>query len=360
MQDPSLETKIGQMLLLGFRGLTVGDESPIVRDIRERHIGGVVLFDYDVARQSPVRNIQSPEQVAALTAALQDAAEIPLLVAIDQEGGYVSRLKEAHGFPPTVSAQELGALDDVEKTHQQGATTARTLAELGVNFNLAPVVDLNLNPDNPAVGRVERSFGTDPQLVIRHAQAWIDAHHAHGVLTCLKHFPGHGSSRDDTHDGFVDVTEQWAEVELEPYVHLIRHGRCDAVMTAHIFNAKLDPERPATLSHNVIIDLLREQMGYDGTVVTDDLGMRAISTQYGFETALQYAIEAGVDILTFGNNTPTEAEHVTDAAARAVDHIARLVAEGQISEERIDRSYQRIQALKQQWRTLDETEKPEA
>lgn len=352
MQEPPLETKIGQMLLLGFRGLSVDADSPIVRHIREQQIGGVVLFDYDMAQQSPVRNIQSPEQVSALTAALQDAAEIPLLVAIDQEGGYVSRLKEENGFPPTISAQQLGTQDNTEETYRQAAATARTLASIGVNFNLAPVVDLNRNPSNPVVGGVERSFGADPQLVIRHAQAWIDAHHEQGILTCLKHFPGHGSSQEDTHDGFVDVTNQWSESELEPYVYLIKHGRCDAVMTAHIFNAVLDPERPATLSHNIIIDLLREQMGYDRVVLTDDLGMRAISAQYGFETAIEYAIQAGVDILTFGNNPRTEEEHIADIGNRAIEHILQLVAANQITEERIDRSYRRIQALKERWRTL--------
>ena len=347
MSEPSLDEKIGQMIMLGFRGLTVDADSDIAQDIHERHIGSVVLFNYDVARGEYGRNIQSPEQVQALTAALQENAQIPLLVAVDQEGGYVNRLRMEDGFPPTVSAQHLGELDDVEVTRQHAETVASTLASLGINFNLAPCVDLNLNPENPVIGAVERSFSADPGKVVRHAAVWIDAHRAHGVRTCIKHFPGHGSSLGDTHDGFTDVTNTWTEIELEPFVTLLERRRCDAIMTSHIFNANLDPQLPATLSHRIIVGLLREQMGYSGVVVSDDLGMRAISSSYSFETGVELAVKAGVDILAMGRNTKREIENVPDTATRALNHIRHLVETGEIGEERIDRSYRRIQRLKQ-------------
>lgn len=347
MSEPSLDEKIGQMLMLGFRGLSAEADSAIVQDIRERHIGSVVLFNYDVAGGSFRRNIESPEQLQRLTASLQQHAQIPLLIAVDQEGGYVSRLRAEDGFPPTVSAQHLGEADDVEITRQHAETVAHTLAHAGINFNLAPCVDLNLNPENPVIGGVERSFGADPATVVRHAQSWIDAHRAHGVRTCIKHFPGHGSSMGDTHDGFTDVTNTWTETELEPFVTLLERRRCDAIMTSHIFNANLDPQLPATLSHRIIVGLLREQMGYNGVVVSDDLGMRAITDGYGFEESVALAVKAGVDILAIGRNTKFESEHVADAATRAVTHLRQLVETGEISEERINRSYQRIQQLKQ-------------
>jgi beta-N-acetylhexosaminidase len=338
-----LEVKIGQMIMVGFRGLTAPEASLIIRNIREQHIGGVVLFDYDVALNSPVRNIQSPAQVKNLIAELQGAASTPLLVAVDQEGGIVNRFKENHGFPPSVSAQYLGARDDLDMTRQYAGRMAQTLAEVGVNLNLAPVVDLNKNPQNPVIGRVERSFSAEPAAVADHATAFIEAHHQHHVGCTLKHFPGHGSSRDDTHLGFVDVTHTWGEDELEPYAHLMQRGLADAVMTAHIFNADLDPDLPATLSQKIITGILREQLGYDGVVISDDLQMKAISDFYTFEKAVQLAVQAGVDIIAMANNTA----YTVNVAAHVAATIRQMVENGTIGEARIDQSYQRIMRLKE-------------
>lgn len=336
-----LEAKIGQMLMVGFRGLAVDRNHFILRDIAERHLGGVVLFDYDVLTQQPVRNVQSPAQLKALVASLRSAAPYPLLVAIDQEGGLVSRLKERYGFPPTLSAEHLGRLNDLQATHDHAAQMARTLAGLGINLNLAPVVDLRINPDNPIIARYERAFSADPEVVTAHALEFIRAHHEQGVLTTLKHFPGHGSSKGDTHLGLVDVTDTWSRVELEPYRRLIQAGEADAIMTAHVFNATLDPQYPATLSPATITGILRKQLGYDGVVISDDLQMGAIARQYGFEAALRQAIEAGVDILAFANNLSYDEQ----VASRAVATIRGLVEAGAISEARIDESYRRIRRL---------------
>jgi beta-N-acetylhexosaminidase len=344
-QTPTpLDYKIAQMLLLGFRGLTVDENHPIVQDIRRFNIGGVILFDYDVPNNSPVRNIQSPEQVKALIAALQAAASTPLLIAIDQEGGQIQRLKTQFGFPSTVSHQYLGTLDDLAVTREQAGIIAQTLRQVGINMNLAPVVDVNVNPNNPVIGRLERSFSSDPAVVAKHALAYIQAHHDHRVLCTLKHFPGHGSSTRDSHKGMVDVSETWSEIELEPYRRIIDAGKADAIMTAHVFNANLDPEHPATLSRPTVWGVLRQELDYKDVVISDDLEMRAITSQYDFETAVEAAVRAGVDVLLFANNTKNAQEE--GLAARVIGLIRKLVREGKITEERIEWAYRRIQRLK--------------
>ena len=343
-QDVSLEVKIGQMLMVGFRGLGVSDDHPIVQDIRDRHLGGVVLFDYDVPTKSPLRNVESPAQVTALVKSLQSASAIPLLIAIDYEGGIITRLKEKHGFPPTVSHQYLGEVNNLRFTHQEATRMAETLAELGINLNLAPVIDVNTNPDNPIIGKYERSFSADPEMVAEQALEFIKAHHEQGVLCTLKHFPGHGSSTGDSHLGVVDVTDTWARIELEPYADIIEAGQADAIMTAHVFNANLDSDYPATLSTPTITGILREELGYDGLVISDDMQMGAIADHYGFETAIQKSIEAGVDVIAIANNSVYE----EDIAARTIALIKRLVQDGIIDEARINESYQRIRRLKNQ------------
>lgn len=331
--DVPLEVKIGQMIMLGFRGQSLADQSMILRAVRDIHVGSVVLFGY---------NVQSPGQLAALTAGLQAAAGRPLLIAIDHEGGLVNRFAGDFGFASNLSAQELGARNDLATTRAQAENAAQRLAAFGINLNLAPVVDLNLNPASPAIGRVQRSFSADPAIVTEQARVVIESHHKYNVLCTLKHFPGHGSARTDSHAGFVDVSESWQESELAPYQSLIGAGLCDAVMTAHIFNANLDPTYPATLSQPIITGILRQRLGYDGVVMTDDLQMRAISKQYDFPTAVQLAVEAGVDILTIANNLA----HGEDVAERTVGMIHSFVEQGKVSAERIDASYQRITRLK--------------
>jgi beta-N-acetylhexosaminidase len=325
--------------------------NPVVTDVRDRGVGSVVLFSRDMVLDSPVRNVASPGQLQALDAALQAlaasaSAAIPLMIAIDQEGGRVARLDEQRGFPPTHSAQVLGEIGDLAYTYAQAEQMARTLAAAGINHNLAPAVDLNSNPDSPAIGRLGRSFSADPAVVIDHARAFIVAHRAHKITTTIKHFPGHGSARADSHKGFVDVTDSWQELELEPYRALIAEGAVDAVMSAHVFNARLDPVYPATLSPAILTGLLREQLGFKGVIMTDDMGMKAIAAQYGFAEAVVQAVQAGVDMLTFGNNL----EYNPDVVAHAIAILTQAVADGAISEQRIDASYERILALKAKWK----------
>jgi len=341
-----LDMKIGQMLMVGFRGARPADIGPTLRDIDERGLGGVVLFDVDVPTGTRPRNVESPGQLAELTAALQEAsrrgpAGVPFIISVDQEGGMVARLGERDGFPPTESAAMLG-LGEPAATREAGRRIAETLLGAGINVNLAPVVDLNHNPANPIIGALGRSFGADPDVVIGHARAFIAGHHQLGIRCTLKHFPGHGSATADTHLGVVDVTDEWAEVELEPFAAIAAAGEADAVLTAHVFNAELDPDLPATLSSRIVSGILRDRLGYGGVVISDDLQMGAIREAFGYEEAVALAIEAGIDVLTIANQQVFEEGIV----GRTVEIIGDHIASGRIDEARIDESWSRIRALK--------------
>ena len=289
------------------------------------------------------RNIQSPEQVRSLVQSLHSSAKTPLLVSIDQEGGRVNRLKADYGFPETLSHEELGKRDDLSFTYEHAELIGKTLAGLGINLNLAPVVDLDANPDNPIIKGKKRSFHSDPEIVAKHAIEFARAHHKHGVITCSKHFPGHGSAMGDTHLGMVNVTKAWNERELIPFQRMIEAGVAEVIMTAHVFNTNLDPERPATLSRRVLQGLLRDKLGYKGLIISDDMEMKAISGHYVLENAIQFGIEAGLDILCFGNNMSYD----LNVGEKAIGIIRHLVESGKIPESRIDESYRRIIATKQ-------------
>ncbi|NJD37034.1 MAG: glycoside hydrolase family 3 protein [Geobacter sp.] len=338
-----LERKLAQMLLLGFPGETLEPGSPIDEAIRRYGVGGVVLFDNNIDLGVTGRNITGPAQLKQLTEGLRDASEIPLLIAVDQEGGVVARLKDRYGFPPSVSARYLGEQNRLELTRPSADNIAATLAEYGFNLNLAPVVDLAVNPDNPVIAMKERSFSADPALVAAHAAEYIKTHRRRQILTCLKHFPGHGSSRADSHLGLTDVTRYWNVDELLPYRHLIKQGLCDMVMTAHTFNTALDPDYPATLSKNTIDGILRKQLGFDGVVVSDDLYMGAIMQHYSYEAAVEKAINAGVDLLIVANDK----QYSPDIMPRTINLLVELVQQGRISRERIEQACGRIFRLKQ-------------
>jgi beta-N-acetylhexosaminidase len=338
---PTLRERIGQMLVVGFRGLTPDEAAPVRSLIADGTLGGVILFSVDQLTGGP-RNVESPDQLRSLVAALSGASTAaPLLVAIDQEGGQVARLGPSHGFPATRSAADLGRGDPSE-TAAAAAEIAATLTDVGVTLNLAPVVDLAVNPDNPSIAAVDRSFSADPEVVIAHASAFIEALHAGGVSSAIKHFPGLGSAGADTHLGVVDVTDVWTDVELEPFRALIGDGLPDAVLTAHIFNGRLDPDHPASLSAATVNGLLRGDLGFDRAVISDDLQMGAILDAYGFDEAVALAIEAGIDLLLIANQLVYEPE----VATRVVDLVEQLVLNGRISEERIGASYRRVLALK--------------
>ncbi len=333
-----LRTKIGSMLLLGFDGTAVDGGSAVVRAIREDFLGGVVIFDAHADER--VRNVASAAQLRQLTADLQAAAPAgPLIVAVDQEGGNVARLNSRRGFPGTYTAATLGSIADPRFTQAQGAAVGQTLAAAGINLNLAPVVDLNLNRHNAAIGGQGRTFSHLPDAVVRHAGAFVAGLRTSGVAATLKHFPGQGSAGGDTHLGAVDVTGSWSHEELRPFAELIRAGTADAVMTGHIVNRSLDTH-PASLSRPVVEGLLRGEMGYEGVVISDDLTMGAIRANYRLEDAVVLAVEAGVDVLTLGHSSaPADMERVVGALVGAV-------RSGRIPEARIDASYERVRALR--------------
>ena len=324
--------------MVGFRGFTIEPDGPITRALNAG-LGGVILFDQD--RVTRTRNIESPEQLTALTASLRAAASGALLIAIDQEGGRVSRLKPARGFPQTRSQAEIGATDDPDEAFEAGRDMAETLSAVGIDFDLAPVVDVNVNPSNPAIGALDRSFSDDPAVVAAMAEAEIHGLHEYSIRAAIKHFPGLGSANANTDLDDVDVTDTWTAEELLPFEILIAAGLPDAVMSGHMVNDGFDPGIPASLSVETIEGLLRGQLGWTGAVVTDDLGAEAIATRYTREEAVARAIEAGNDLLLFANQTV----YVPDLAEQLVETIVALVESGRISEGRIDESIERLDVL---------------
>lgn len=331
---PSLEEMAGQMMVVAFDGQDAASAPQVAPLIQAGMLGAVVLF-----ADGPY-NVASPEQVAVLTAGLQALSPgPPVLIFCDEEGGLVARLDDRHGFPATVSEQAMAAAGT---TSQEAGQMARTMRTAGVNADLAPVVDVNVNPDNPIIGALGRSFSSDPQVVADNAIKFIDAMHAQGVLTTLKHFPGHGSSTTDSHLGFVDVTDTWTDKELIPFQQVIAAGKADAVMTAHIFNANLDPTYPATLSHATITGILRDQLGWDGVVISDSMSMKAITDYYGFAQAIELSVNAGVDMISLAAatwNGQGAGEAIRGAIVDAVNG-------GRIPQSRVEEAYGRVMALR--------------
>ncbi|WP_432081238.1 glycoside hydrolase family 3 protein [Streptomyces sp. WAC 04229] len=310
----------------GFSGTTAPDW--LLRRLGEG-LASVALFG---------RNVRTPDQVAALTAQLRAERE-DVLVAIDEEGGDVTRLEVRTGssFPGN---HALGAVDDVGLTREVAAELGRRLADCGVNFNWAPSADVNSNPDNPVIG--VRSFGAGTDLVARHTAAYVTGMQSAGVATCTKHFPGHGDTGIDSHHAVprIDVDAAvLAERDLVPFRAAIAAGS-RAVMSAHILAPALDPDRPATLSRRILTDLLRGELGYDGLIVTDGIEMRAISGTYGIERGSALAIAAGADAICVGGGLCDE-----DTVRRLSDALVDAVRSGELPEERLADAADRVRAL---------------
>lgn len=339
MPTDSLDLMIGQMIMIGLGDFNQLDTTEqLFESIRSDKVGGVILFEKNLAKE------QTQEQLQQILNYSQSQSRIPLFVSIDEEGGRVNRLKTKYGFPKTVTAQYLGELDQLDSTRYYAGQTAAILFSLGINMNFAPDVDVNINPENPVIGKIGRSYSGDYLAVSRHAGEVIEAHDLFGITTVLKHFPGHGSSKNDSHLGMADVSNTWLIEELYPYAMLIDSGKVEAIMTAHIINERIDPNKmPATLSQKVIQDLLRGMMHFSGVVVSDDMQMKAISEEYGLEEAIRMAIVAGVDILLFANNVP---DYQLITANQIHSIIRKLVENGDIRRARIVESYERIIGLK--------------
>lgn len=338
---------LGDLLLVGFSGTELDGNAELRSLVCDAKVGGIILFERDTATREP-RNIVSAEQVAQLTADMQALARRcagrPLLVATDAEGGQVMRLSARVGYLPSPSAQELGAAGDLAQTELEARRMGATLREAGINWNLAPVVDVAVNPANPAVVLLGRTFSSDPERVVAHARAFVVGMRAAGVMTSLKHFPGHGSSREDSHRGFTDVSETAdLDAELAPYRALIEGGYADSVMTAHVYNRRLDARHPATLSRATVTRLLRGKLGYRGVVVSDDLLMGAIVQHYGLEEAVVRALQAGVDIVLISQNSVRQHSR---AVERVLAEIRRALNDGRLSQKALRASLERIALLR--------------
>jgi beta-N-acetylhexosaminidase len=339
--------RIGDLLLVGFDGTEVAGNEEVRHLVCDVKVGGVLLFERYAGSGQP-RNMVSPAQIATLTRDLQALAARcagrPLFIAADAEGGRVMRLSPRLGYPPTPGAQELGERDDPAFTEAEARRMGTMLREAGINWNLAPVVDVAVNPTNPAVVALGRTYSADPARVIAQARAFVLGMHEAGVLTALKHFPGHGSSRRDSHLGFTDVSDTaLLSVELRPYRALIAAGLADSVMTAHVFNRGLDPWDPATLSRFTVARVLRGWLHYRGVAVSDDLLMGAIAQHYGLEEAAVLALDAGVDVLLISQNTGQIDDHAAD---RVVAAITRAIAQGRLCESTVTAAVARVDALR--------------
>ncbi|MEU5365954.1 glycoside hydrolase family 3 protein [Streptomyces sp. NPDC005925] len=310
----------------GFTGTTAPDW--LLRRLGEG-LASVGLFG---------RNIASPAQLAALTAQLRSERD-DVLVAIDEEGGDVTRLEVRTGssFPGN---HALGAVDDVELTRDVAAELGRRLAACGVNFNWAPSADVNSNPRNPVIG--VRSFGADPALVARHTAAYVSGLQSVGVAACTKHFPGHGDTAVDSHHALPRIDADASVLtgrELAPFRAAIAAGT-RAVMSAHILVPALDPDRPATLSRRILTDLLRGELGYDGLIVTDGMEMQAISATYGIERGSVLAVAAGADAICVGGGLADD-----ETVRRLRDALVDAVRTGELPEERLADAAARVRRL---------------
>ncbi|MGB6371219.1 MAG: beta-N-acetylhexosaminidase [Atribacterota bacterium] len=327
----TLEEKIGQMFQVGFSGAEI--TSGISEMIRDYHVGGIIYFR---------RNIKSLRQVSKLSNELQaisikQRVGLPLMISTDQEGGIVHRLIGGTHFPGNMT---LGATRNAKLAKRMGQAIASELKAVGINMDFAPVLDVNNNPLNPVIGI--RSFGEDPFLVAELGVAFIKGVQSEGVIACGKHFPGHGDTIIDSHLSLPIVKHNrihLEKVEFYPFVQAIQAG-VDSIMTAHVCFSSIEPKKgiPATLSYNVLTNLLRKELGYTGIIITDCMEMKAIADGFGISEGAIMSIKAGSDIVLVS--------HSINKQKQAIEMVVEAVRKGEISEERINQSVLRILQLK--------------
>ena len=323
----ALARAAGQLLTVGFDGPALPDE--LRARLATSQVGGVMLFR---------PNIESPAQVATLVTVIRGAApaDVPGLVAIDQEGGLVQRLRAPLTVWPDMLS--VGGAGAPERTFAVGQALGAELAALGIGWDFAPVLDVHTNPANPVIGN--RAFGTTPEAAARHALAFWRGLRAAGLVGCGKHFPGHGDTRTDSHLELPIVEHDVARlraVELAPFAAAAAAG-IDSIMTAHVLYPALDPERPATLSRRILTDLLRGELGFRGVIVSDDLGMKAVADRYPIEELAVESVAAGADVLLI-REPPERQRQAFEALVRAAESSAALRA-------RVMESAARLAAMK--------------
>ncbi len=318
--DDALRRKLGQLFIVGFIGPTVTDS--LLADLSARNIGGVYLSYVN-------GNLVSPSEIQQLTSLIRSAAQTPPFLCIDQEGGRVARLDARNGFAATYSAYTLGMVfQSVDSTRAQAALMASWMAQCGLNLNLAPVVDVAASPYDSSM-YYGRDFSTDPSVVTAHAQAFIEQFQNASIITTLKHFPGLGTPKD-----------------LLPYRNLLDSNRVDMIMVGHNFISHIDPVYLASLSAAAVQGLLRDSMGFDGVVITDDLYRMSTSRLYGYGHAARLALNAGDDVLLYVGSTANDGSLVR----QIVDTLEVDVQQGRIAMSRIDEAYRRIMQLKNRYK----------
>ncbi len=322
---------IGQMIMVGLSGPDLSLEEK--RLFQDYSFGGVILFNH---------NLQEPKQIVSLCRSLWEAGQdLPPFIAVDHEGGRVHRLP-----PPFTHFSPMAALGrngNPSLAYNVGLAMGRELSAIGINVNLAPVLDVHSNPNNPVIK--DRSLSSDPDAVIALGWPIIQGLRDGGIIPCGKHFPGHGDTEEDSHFELPVVRKDKASlraVELPPFIYACRN-HIESLMTAHVLYPSLDPKYPATLSRPIVTDLLRRDLGYEGVVFGDDMEMKAISKNYSLEETVALSINAGVDVLMFS--------HQKEAAVKAYEFLRQETEETGPLKRRAEESFQRIKRLKQSYLT---------
>lgn len=343
LEKMNLHEKISQLFILQPEALKLSPDDPdntttvfssTTEFLKKYPIGGVIFFG---------RNVQNPDQLTSFTASLQNNSTIPLFMSIDEEGGKVARIANSDNFnePKYSSMEQIGETNNTSNAYEVGHTIGTYLKKYGFNLDFAPVADINTNPQNRVIGN--RAFGSTPNLVSDMVSATIDGFHKTGVMCCIKHFPGHGDTSKDTHDEYVAVNKTWNELlscELIPFINSLQST--DMVMIAHITTPNITSDNlPASLSQDIIKGKLRNELGFNGVVITDSLRMGAITNHYSAAECAIKTILAGTDIILMPNDF-----------MEAYNGIYNAVKDGTITEDNINESVLRILKLKEKYNLL--------
>lgn len=344
----NLRQKISQLLCVGFDGLSL-DESPELSSWlnHEDGLGFLILFDYDLKNKVYKKNIKDFSQLRHLTQAIKKLYQKrhphhpPIGISIDVEGGRVDRLAKIDGYSQLPSAKFMAQMTAQER-HLHWKKHAQLLQSLDIDLNFAPVVDLDLSPKEGIFGPLQRCFSSQSNKVVECAQEYIETLNQYGIYACLKHFPGHGSARGDSHLDFVDVSSSFSHEEIKPYAELIANPKLQfTIMTAHVINQQLDDSGvPATLSKKILTNLLRRQLHFSGLIISDDLQMHAIAKFYSRKEALLQTLMAGTDMIIFGNQLGW------DTPTAIIDDIESLILEQRLPVNVIERAYDRVYEFK--------------
>lgn len=330
LSDLSLEEKVGQMIFAGIKGTDITNETKKI--ISTHQVGGIILFKDNLKNAN--------QSVSLLNAIKQENTnnKVPLFLGVDEEGGRISRLPELTKLPTN---EELGKRNDISLSYNIGKLLGKELSAFGFNLDFAPVLDINSNPDNPIIG--DRSFGKDAELVSELGLQMMKGIQSEQVISVIKHFPGHGDTAVDSHKELPIIQKSLEELqalELIPFKHAVEQG-AEVVMVGHILLPKIDSTYPASISERIITDVLREQLGYEGIIITDDMTMKAILNNLEIGESAVSAVKAGNDIVLVAHNYAN--------VKKAIDSIIKAIEDGEITEQRIDESVKRILSIKKKY-----------